>query len=342
MPTILLAAAIFMGSDIVAPDERSLFAAGLVLTFLLPLAQVRSAILRGINRIAAGQLSLQIVRPMLMLPVFVLLVVLGAQALAPLTTLAMAANVAGTLAAWGFGSWMLMRHMAPPSAPGADAPFEIPAWRSSLLAMGLANGMNILDAQLGILLLGFMSANAEAGLYKVASQFAMLVSLGYVAANTALAPRIARSWREGRFDAVSRLVTQGARISVGIAVPLVLAFLLAGAWILTIAFGEEFAAGALPLAILALGQLVNCFVGSSTALLNMTHHERHNSYAFAIGIALNLMLGLALIPSYGAVGAAIAAAVSVVVRNVALWIFAIRLTGIDTSLIGLRRRQRAD
>ena len=90
------------------------------------------------------------------------------------------------------------------------------------------------------------------------------------------------------------------------------------------------AGAALPLAILTAGQLVNCAFGSATALLNMTNNEKWNTLAFGGAMAVNLALAILLVPRFGGTGAAVAAAISVVLRNCLLWTAARKLTGIDT------------
>ncbi len=313
-------------------EERILLLVGLALVALFPIAEIRSALLRGMNHIAKSQLANSIVRPLVMLPMVGALIIgwqNGLRLPFDPAVLVMGMNVVATIVAWIVGSYLLRRVLTNQEADdGQD--YKVSGWKASLLALGLANGMYVIDGQLGIILVGLFSDNAQVGLYKVAMQGATLVALGYAATNTPLAPRIARAWAEGRHEAVRSLARRGARFSIAFALPLALAFLFAGEPLIRLVFGDEYAGAALPLAILTAGQLVNCAFGSATALLNMTNNEKWNTLAFGGAMAVNLALAILLVPRFGGTGAAVAAAISVVLRNCLLWTAARKLTGIDT------------
>jgi O-antigen/teichoic acid export membrane protein len=77
---------------------------------------------------------------------------------------------------------------------------------------------------------------------------------------------------------------------------------------------------------LALGQFVNVITGSVGYLLTMTGHEKdiRNNMLFCGPFAI--MLSLALIPFWGAIGSAIATALALSVQNlIALWLVKKRL-----------------
>ena len=79
--------------------------------------------------------------------------------------------------------------------------------------------------------------------------------------------------------------------------------------------GPEFLAGSALLVVLALGQFVNVATGSVGYLLMMTGHEKLMRNSVAIAAALNLALNLTLVPVAGAMGAAIATAISLATLN---------------------------
>lgn len=333
LPVIALALlAMVLFPEKIGQQESAILLAGIALVALFPIAEIRSALLRGLNQIAKSQLANSIVRPLVMLPMVGALILadwFGHQSAVDPAVLVMAMNVVATIIAWIVGSILLKRVLSGRDA-GDDRRFEVTGWKASILALGLANGMYVIDGQLGIMLLGVFSDNAQIGLYKVAMQGATLVALGYAATNTPLTPRIARAWAEGRHEEVRSLARRGARFSIAFAAPLALVFLFAGEPLIRLVFGDEYAGAALPLAILTFGQLVNCAFGSATALLNMTHHEKWNTGAFGAAMVVNVVLAVALVPHFGGTGAAISAAISVVLRNCLLWLAARKLTGIDT------------
>ena len=313
--------------------ERLTLVIGLALVTLFPISAIRAAILRGLEQIVSSQFTLQVVRPavqLLLVGGLWIAMLYGVDLLPPVSSVAMAANVIGAIVSWMCGA-MLLRRFMPASKGSKPKAIEVPGWRSSLTSLGLANAMYIIDAQIGILLLGTLSSDAEVGLFKVASQGAMIVAMGYAATNVPITPKIARHWERGETAKVRRIVARGSQLSILIAVPIALAFALLGEWALDVALGEEFTAAFLPLLILTGGQMINSAFGSASSLLNMTHHERSNLVAFVIAFLINILLGILLIPDYGAVGGALASAASVAIRNLILWGCALYFLKIDTA-----------
>ncbi len=327
--TLAIAAATVPG--LFGQDEARTALWGAAMVIFLPLSAIRSGIIRGLDRVVAGQAAWHIVKP------GILLLLLLAMPLMPGVRLdagnAMAMNIVATVASWIYGA-IVLRHLLRdiPRAP-VHAPIAIEGWRSSLIALGLANGMFLLDGQIGTLLLGLLSNDVEVGLYKVAAQGALFASMGYSAANAALTPNLARSWADGDRAAVQRVIIRGARLSVLYATPVMLFLVIGGALPLGFLFGADFAPAWPALALLVCGQVVNCMFGSATALLNMTHNESANTRAFAIALGFNIVATIPLV-QYGATGAALASTASVILRNVLLWRAAHKLTGIETACWG--------
>jgi len=81
-------------------------------------------------------------------------------------------------------------------------------------------------------------------------------------------------------------------------------------------FGSDFVEGSKLLLILAIGQFINVITGSVAYLLIMSGHERQYQASTTLAGVLILVLGLFLIPTYGAMGAALSTATSVATANV--------------------------
>jgi O-antigen/teichoic acid export membrane protein len=80
-------------------------------------------------------------------------------------------------------------------------------------------------------------------------------------------------------------------------------------------FGHEFEAGWLILIIGTCGQLVNCGVGSVGYLLLMSGNQRRLVRVQAVMAAVMVVLSFQLVPRWGALGAAVAAAITNVGMN---------------------------
>ena len=87
----------------------------------------------------------------------------------------------------------------------------------------------------------------------------------------------------------------------------------------------------MPLAILCIGQLANAGIGSVAYLLIMTGHGREAATGIGVGAIVELLLSLLLIPRWGASGAAVATAISLITWNVVLAVFLWRRTGISAT-----------
>src|SRR5204862_773939 len=80
-------------------------------------------------------------------------------------------------------------------------------------------------------------------------------------------------------------------------------------------FGEKYIAGGVVLVVLALGNLVDAGVGSVNYLLVMTGHPKIILTNTITTVVVNITLALLLVPRFGVVGAAIAAASTVILLN---------------------------
>jgi len=291
--------------------------AGLLLVPLIALGNLRGAALRGLRQVVAGQLPETVFRPGLLIALcLIVLLALPAQTLTAATAMGLHALAAAI--AFGLGAWLLWR-ARPREVASRPAPvYAASAWTASAWPLALTSGLQAINAQIGILLLGLFAASEAVGIYKVAVAVATLIAFGLQAVNLVVMPYFARLYAQGDLARLQQLVTQSARAILALAVPVTLVFVLFGEQFLALAFGPEYAAGHTVLAILALGQLVNAGMGSVGALLNMTGHERDTLRGVAIAAVANLVLGLALIPLYGLEGAAIATAATLIIWNLLL------------------------
>lgn len=176
-----------------------------------------------------------------------------------------------------------------------------------------------MQSSLGMVLAGYLMSAHDLGLLKSAQQLAVLISFILMVINAVFPPRFAELYHHGRHQELDRLARQSAVIGLALALPLLLVFLLLPGPVLGL-FGPAFTEAALPLQIIALGQLVNVATGSVGFLLNMTGHEALMRN-IALGTnALGLLLFFVLIPPLGVVGGALAIAFVLAAQNViAVW-----------------------
>jgi O-antigen/teichoic acid export membrane protein len=181
---------------------------------------------------------------------------------------------------------------------------------------------------MGLILVGSIAGPVGAGIYRVAVRGADLVAFALAGINAAIAPRLAQLHAVNDIAGLRRVLLFGALASLAWAVPVAAVLIIFGDRILTAVFGVEFAVGAMTLTILCIGQVFHSATGPIGLLLNMTGRERATARGHAIALAVGLAGGLLLIPRWGAEGAAVAAALSVVTWNAVVSIDAARALGL--------------
>ena len=195
--------------------------------------------------------------------------------------------------------------------------------------------MQTISYQTDILMLGVFRDEADVGIYKVVVSGAVLALFGLQIVNQVIGPQIATYFARGDLGQLQRIATIGSVISTCATFPVVIIFVFWGDLVLELIFGEGYVAGYIPLAILAVGQMLNAMFGSVGMLMNMTGHERHSARWLMISTLANVLLNILLIPKFGLVGAAIATSISIFIWNCAFWRMAISKLGVDGSFFSI-------
>jgi O-antigen/teichoic acid export membrane protein len=297
---------------------------------LLTLTRLRQAVLKGLNRVIAGQVPEMLIQPILFICfIGVAYLLLGKNLTTPWT---LGINIAATGIAFIVGTAVLLKTLPHPIKETPPS-YKIREWMKSALPFMLITSMQIINARTDLLMLGAMKGPKEAGIYAVANRGAELITFILLAVNTALAPTVASLHAAGDMKKLQDVVTKSTRIILLFSLPIGLALIVFGHWFL-ILFGEAFTQGRNPLAILSLGQLINASMGSVGPLLVMTGHERNVATGVGISAALNIILNVLLIPRWGVTGAATATASSMITWNILLAVWVYRTIGIHSTALG--------
>lgn len=324
LAAVLMACAWFLPQ---AAGARWLFVAAAVMPLISALQQVRSALLSARGLIARSQWPNWIAGPALMLIVLALLWAIRGR-LQPIEVIA--ASVAAGALALVINQIQLTR-TTPTSVDQSETSIRL---RSALPFMWLG-GLYLLNSRVDILMLGAMKGADDAGIYAIAARAAELVPFIVVAANLVLQPRIAHLYHESNHRLLQRMITGAARRILLASLPLALLLIIAAWWLLDLLYGQAFIPAVIPLQILAGTQLIVICFGSVGTILNMAGYERQSMKVLIFAVALNVVLNALLIPSLGAVGAAIATGISRVLAQVVLWRWLRRHLHIRSSAFGL-------
>jgi O-antigen/teichoic acid export membrane protein len=171
-------------------------------------------------------------------------------------------------------------------------------------------GMNVVDflgTQADKILLGLYLNARVLGIYVLASTLSAFIPIILQSVNQIFAPVIADLHAQGRQDVLEKLFQTLTKWILGLTLPLGLVMIIFALPLMRI-FGPDFAPGWPVLVIGATGQLVNCGVGSVGYLLLMSGNQRKLLKVQFAMAAVSVLVNIALIPSLGIVGAAIAAA----------------------------------
>jgi O-antigen/teichoic acid export membrane protein len=164
-------------------------------------------------------------------------------------------------------------------------------------------------------LLGLFASSSEIGIYAVAVKASMILGLFLTGLNLVAAPGISGLYAKGDIQEMHSLYQVITRWAFALTLPFFLMTVIWAREIMSI-FGPEFTTGAFVLQLISLGQIVNVATGPCGWMLNMTNHQYLNIWNNFLALLVAGALSLALIPRYGAIGAAISIGASIALINI--------------------------
>jgi O-antigen/teichoic acid export membrane protein len=239
--------------------------------------------------------------------------------------LALGTGMWGYLAAQIVGSLIVVallviaaKKLTPPAARIAWRP--LPPLDAEIKAFAVASfGMNALDflvTQADKILLGLYLNPRLVGIYVLASTLSAFIPMILQSVNQIFAPVIADLHAQSRIDVLQKLFQTLTKWILALTFPLAGVIIVFAVPLMRI-FGSDFVAGWPVLVIGAVGQLVNCGVGSVGFLLLMSGNQRRLIRVQFVMAAISILVNITLIPVLGIIGAALAATLVNVSGN--LW-----------------------
>jgi len=328
--------AAWLGSDSLSNETLLVLWIALPMVPLMTLTYLRRAVTLGLQRIVSAQLPDGLLRPGIF---FVFLVVAYLVFSSMTAAAAMALNLLSVILAFVVGMYLLWREM-PDAMRAARPEFRTRAWIGQALPFALLTAVLTLMNQIDVVLVAGLAGAAPAGLYSVAARGAALALFGAIAVNVTVAPTAAQLWAQGDVARLQHVVTRASRGAFFFALAVAIVLWIAGPRFLLL-FGEEFVPANQTLAILALAQVVDCAFGIGGLMLSMTGLQTLGFVAVLVAATSRVVIDLALIPSLGPTGAAIAAVISIALFNGLTAVFTARRLAIDPTPIGVWRRRSA-
>lgn len=197
------------------------------------------------------------------------------------------------------------------------------AWYGARSQVG--NFMWLMNLRLDFLLLAALAGPAVVGVYAVASKFAELMRLGPTALNYVLYPRFARLGRAAAAGEVPRVTRIATALTLA-ATPVIVVLTVVA---LPLLYGAQFHGAVLPACLILCGLAVEGAAAVSSAYLCGTGRPGTNTGAMSAGLVVTVGLDLLLIPSHGALGAAVASGAAYLTTTAVLATLSRRYVRID-------------
>jgi O-antigen/teichoic acid export membrane protein len=185
------------------------------------------------------------------------------------------------------------------------------------ILMGVVQVVNLLGYRIELFILEWYEGVAAVGIYSIAMQAAEAIWLVPAAIATAITGPVVHDDERDATRLVARSVGKGLLYTAGVA----LVVGAAAPFLIPLLFGEDFDPAARPLALLLPGIVAYGPVTILVVYLSVRHARPNLSLAVAVAAMLaTTVLALALIPRYGAEGAAAASAIGYGVGGALAWL----------------------
>jgi O-antigen/teichoic acid export membrane protein len=231
----------------------------------------------------------------------------------------------------GLGAWQLRVAVRSPIEK-AQTQNQVKIWLKSTVPFLVLGMVTVADSRISTVLLGALSSKADVAIFGVLTRAVDLLTLVVLAFSQPIGRIGLQYYLENNQFKLQSLIARATRIMTLIGWLLGILLILFGKWYLLI-FGTDYLIGYSALILLTLAEMVNIATGICNYLLTITNHEKVTAQVVLISLALNIFLGLMLIPRFGLQGAAIAEMSSVIIQNILLSIMTKKLIGIDPTIL---------
>ncbi len=313
--SLVLAVLMFFGAGFLANtvfDKPALEGVFRVFSVSVPFLTVMSIALwatQGFQTVKYQTFVQEVLRPSINLLLVVVFYILGAQIFG-----AVAANVISMAAGAALAFYYLKRVF--PKLLDSDTPptFESRAVFSVSGPMAVVNITRYINSWVTVLVVGVFATADAVGIYNVASRTAALSALVLAAFSGIFNPLVSSLHSRGLRDDLGRLYKDVSRwVFTGSLAIFVLTALLSRD--IMAVFGDEFVPGRTAMVLIAIAQLFNSSVGPTNRVLAMTGHQKVFMLTTLVSAVTGLVGSLMLVPLYGVLGAAVAAASAIVLAN---------------------------
>lgn len=179
----------------------------------------------------------------------------------------------------------------------------------------LISFMGVILTRIDKVMLGIYMTSEIVGIYNIASTVAGLTTFLLVSSNMIFSSVISELYSIKKIKMLGDLYSTITKWVIILTLPIVISIIFFSDTILRF-FGEIYTIGSSALIILALGQMINTFVGANGFILNMCGHEKLLLINNILVALINIIFNAILIPKIGILGAAISTGMSIAIINI--------------------------
>jgi O-antigen/teichoic acid export membrane protein len=221
--------------------------------------------------------------------------------LADVTALGVGFAVAG-LAGTVFAIWLL-RSVSPKILEPARDRWALRSMIGFSWPQTLSQSLYLATLWTDTLVLAHYGTAHQVGIYGLVVALLAPVSQLTVSVSQAFTPRIAGTHARGDRSGLAAMLQRVSYWNLVVALPILASMAVLREPLLSL-FGKGYEAGATPLVLLVIGQLVLNAAGPLTAVINLSGHPRVTLFDNVLVFGSNLVLCIILVPRYGMAGAA--------------------------------------
>jgi O-antigen/teichoic acid export membrane protein len=221
--------------------------------------------------------------------------------LADVTALGVGFAIAG-LAGTVFAIWLL-RSVSPKILEPARDRWALRSMIGFSWPQTLSQSLYLATLWTDTLVLAHYGTAHQVGIYGLVVALLAPVSQLTVSVSQAFTPRIAGTHARGDSAGLAGMLQRVSYWNLVVALPILASMAVLREPLLSL-FGKGYEAGATPLVLLVIGQLVLNAAGPLTAVINLSGHPRVTLFDNALVFGSNLVLCIILVPRYGMAGAA--------------------------------------
>ncbi|GAC1357320.1 MAG: hypothetical protein NVS4B12_10150 [Ktedonobacteraceae bacterium] len=166
-----------------------------------------------------------------------------------------------------------------------------------------------------LLLVAMAVTDLQIGQYNAAVKISDFIAMPLFSLNTMFAPTIAELYSKGEKQKLGMMYQVVNKWIITLSLPLFFVASLFSPSLLQLS-GASFIDAWPLLVVSAIGSMVNAATGSVGYMLLMTGHQKFSFFNSLLSVALNIILGMLLIPKFGAMGTALGTTITLIILNV--------------------------